>query len=184
MPAHQPTSWSMALAVTALITGCSAVNLSDFAERQPVLLPERYFAGNLQGWGLEFGPMGGIGRRIQLTASGRFDESTQTLHLDETYRFDDGHVDELQWRIRKLPDGRYEAREERSPEPGEGAAAGSAFRMTYRRAVPKADSSSTTLSFDDWFVRIDEDTVMVHASISKLMVPIGSLTVLYRRLPS
>ena len=56
--------------------------------------------------------------------------------------------------------------------------------MTYRRAVPEADSSSTTLSFDDWFVRIDEDTVMVHASISKLMVPIGSLTVLYRRLPS
>ena len=69
------------------------MDLSDFVERQPVLLPERYFAGNLQGWGLEFGPMGGIGRRIQLTASGRFDESTQTLHLEETYRFDDGHVD-------------------------------------------------------------------------------------------
>src|SRR4051812_49446251 len=109
MPAHQPRSWSMALAVTALITGCSAMDLSAFAERQPVLLPERYFAGNLQGWGLEFGPMAGIGRRIQLTASGRFDESTQNLHLDETYQFDDGHVDELQWRSCMLPYGRDEA---------------------------------------------------------------------------
>ncbi|MFL5334064.1 MAG: DUF3833 family protein, partial [Geminicoccaceae bacterium] len=174
----------MALAIAALVTGCSAMDLSDFAERQPVLLSERYFAANLQGWGLEFGPMGGIGRRIQLTASGRFDESTQTLHLDEIYRFDDGHVDRLQWRIRKVPDSRYEADEALSLEPGQGVAAGSAFRMIYRRAVPQADGSSTTLSFDDWFVRIDEDTVMVHASIQKLMVPIGSLTVLYRRLPS
>jgi len=32
------------------------------------------------------------------------------------------------------------------------------FRLTYRRDVPQTDGSSTTLSFDDWFVQIDDKT--------------------------
>lgn len=158
------------------------MDLSDFAARQPVLEPERFFVGELQGWGLEAGPLGGIGRRLQVTATGRFDEATNTLSLVETYRFDDGHVDHLEWRIRKLADGRYEAREARLVEPGAGEASGSAFHLAYRRTVPQADGSTATLGFDDWFILIDDETLMVRASIHKLMVPFGSLTVLYRRL--
>ena len=157
------------------------MNLSDFAGREPRLLPERFFAAELRGWGLEVGPLGGIGRRLQVTATGRFDEATQTLSLSETYRFDDGHVDRLDWRIRKLADGRYEAEEPRLIEPGAGEAAGSAFQLTYRRAVPQSDGSAATLSFDDWFIQIDAETVMVRASVHKLLVPVGSMTVLYRR---
>jgi hypothetical protein len=157
------------------------MNLSDFAGREPLMLPERFFASELRGWGLEAGPLGGIGRRLQVTASGRFDEATQTLSLSETYRFDDGHVDRLDWRIRKRADGRYEALEPGLTEPAEGEATGIAFRLTYRRAVPQGDGSTTTLTFDDWFIQIDEATVMVRASIHKLGVPVGSMTVLYRR---
>ena len=87
------------------------MDLSDFAAREPTLLPERFFVGELQGWELEVGPLGGIGRRLQVTATGRFDDATQTLVLTEAYRFDDGHVDRLEWRIRNLGDGRYEAHE-------------------------------------------------------------------------
>ena len=172
-----------ALTLAALTTGCSAMGLSDFAGREPPMLPERFFAGELQGWGMEVGPLGGIGRRVQVTTSGRFDEAAATLSLQETWRFDDGHVDRLQWRIRKLADGSYEVHEPTLTEPGEGEAAGAAYRMTYRRDVPQADGSSTTLSFDDWFVQIDPETVMVRAAITKVAVPVGSLTVLYRRAP-
>lgn len=174
--------YSVAALLVLIITSCTTTHLSDFAERRPVLEPERFFAGELQGWGLETGPLGGVGRRLQVTATGRFDAATKTLNLVETYRFDDGHVDRLDWRIRKLEDGRYEAREARLVEPGAGEASGSAFHLTYRRAVPQADGSTVTLGFDDWFILIDDETLMVRASIDKLMVPFGSLTVVYRRL--
>jgi hypothetical protein len=164
-----------------LLAGCSPMDLSDFADREPAMVPERFFAGELRGWGLEFGPLGGIGRRIEVEATGSFDEVSGVLTLDETYRFDDGHGDRLRWQIRRLGDGRYEAVEARAAEPGEGQAAGSVFRLTYRRDVPQTDGSSTVLSFDDWFIRIDRDTVMVRATISKLALPLGSMTVLYRR---
>lgn len=167
-----------------LITGCSAVSFSEFAGREPPMLPERFFAGELQGWGMEVGPLGEIGRRVQVDATGRFDEATATLSLDETWRFDDGHVDRLRWQIRKLGQGRYEALEATLVEAGEGEAAGAAFRLSYRRNVPQSDGSTTMLSLDDWFVQIDPDTVMVRAAISKLAAPIGSLTVLYRHKPS
>jgi hypothetical protein len=172
--------WHLA-GVILLGTGCSSMDIDDFAGREPAMVPERFFAGELRGWGMEIGVLGGLGRRLQVDASGRFDEATQTLHLDETYRFDDGHVDRLRWQIRKLDDGRYEAVEERALEPGEGESAGSAFRLTYRRAVPQADGSTTTLSFDDWFVQIDEETLMVWASVQKVMLPVGSMSVVYRR---
>ena len=146
------------------------------------MVPDRFFAGELRGWGMEIGVLGGLGRRLQVDASGRFDEATRTLQLDETYLFDDGHADHLRWRIRKLDDARYEALEDRALEPGEGEAAGSAFRLTYRRAVPRADGSSSTVSFDDWFVQIDEETLMVWASLQKLMLPVGSMSVIYRRI--
>ena len=165
----------------ALSTGCSTMDLDDFAGREPAMRPERFFAGRLQGWGLETGPLGGIGRRIEVRAEGRFDAATQTLHLEETYRFDDGHSDRLSWRIRRTEAG-YEALEARAVEPGEGRAAGAAFRLTYRRDVPQADGSSIVLGFDDWFIQIDPETVMVRATISKLALPIGSMTVLYRRM--
>lgn len=157
------------------------MDLASFAGKEPELLPERFFAAELRGWGMELGPMGGVGRRLQVTATGTYDAATRTLSLDETYRFDDGHVDRLRWRITRLDGGRYEAREERLVEPGQGEAAGNVFRLGYRREVPQSDGSATALTFDDWFVRIDEDTVMVRASIQKLMVPIGSMIVLYRR---
>jgi hypothetical protein len=156
------------------------MDLSDFADRQPSMEPERFFAGELRGWGIEVGPLGGIGRRIEVDATGRFDAATRTLTLDEIYRFDDGHVDQLHWQIRRQDDGTYVAVEARAPEPGEGRAAGSAFRLTYRRDVPQSDGSSKVLSFDDWFIQLDPETVMVRATISKLAVPIGSMTVLYR----
>ncbi len=154
---------------------------SDFADRQPPMLPERFFAGDLRGWGLEKGPLGGIGRRIQVEATGSYDEGSRELTLNESYRFDDGHVDRLHWRIRKLGDGDYEVVEARAAAPGEGRAAGSAFKMTYRRDVPQSDGSSTMLGFEDWFIQIDPETVMVTATISKFAVPFGSMTVLYRR---
>ena len=157
------------------------MNLSDFADQRPEMLPEKFFVGELRGWGVENSPFGGIGRRIEVEATGHFDVATQTLRLDETYRFDDGHVDHLEWRIHKLDKGRYQASETALLEPGEGEAAGSAFRLTYRRAVPQSDGSSTQLSFDDWFIQIDDDTVVVQASIRKLMIPVGSMTVTYRR---
>lgn len=157
------------------------MDLDTLADRGPPMRPERFFAGTLQGWGMELGPLGGVGRRIEIRAQGRFDPASATLFLDETYRFDDGQTDVLRWRIRVLGEGNYEASEARAPEPGQGRAEGAGFRLTYRRDVPHTDGGSTTLGFDDLFVQLDPQTVMVRASITKLAVPIGSLTVLYRR---
>jgi hypothetical protein len=159
------------------------MSLDDFADREPPMLPERFFAGNLRGWGLETGPLGGIGRRIEVVAEGRYDPGSATLHLVETYRFDDGQSDRLEWQIRRLDGGGYEAREARATTPGEGRAAGAAFRLTYQRDVPRRDGGSTVLDFDDLFVQIDPDTVMVRAAITRLAVPVGGMTVIYRREP-
>jgi Protein of unknown function (DUF3833) len=175
-----PRTASVVLAM-AMFTGCSSMQLADFADRQPTIRPEQFFVGSLSGWGLEVGPLGGIGRRLEVTAVGGFDPATQTLSLAETYRFDDGHMDRLDWRIRKGENGRYIAHEQRIAEPGDGEAAGCAFHLTYTRSVPQADGSRATLNFDDWFIQIDDNTLVVRASIRKLMIETGSMTVLYRR---
>ena len=132
------------------------------------ILPEKFFAGE----GVSRTEVRREGHQIEVEASGQFDVATQTLQLERDLPVcDNGHVDHLEWRIHKLDKGGYQASRRALLEPGEGEAAGSAFRLTYRRAVPQSDGSSTQLSFDKEFIQIDDDTVVVQASIRKLMIP-------------
>ena len=55
---------------TVLLTGCASTNLSDFTDQRPEMLPEKFFVGELRGWGVENSPFGRIGRRIEVEATG------------------------------------------------------------------------------------------------------------------
>ena len=116
------------------------MDLSDFATRQPVLEPEHFFAGDLQGWGLEVGPLGGIGRRLQVTATGRFDEATQTFAIStRPTGLTTAHVDRLEWQIHKLAAHSFTRRGKPGWPSRAGQGRGSAFRLAYRRNMPQTD---------------------------------------------
>jgi hypothetical protein len=124
---------------------------------------------------------GAFQSQFGIEASGRWDDASQTLRLTETYTFDDGHVDRLEWTIKKRDASRYEGREPRIDGTAQGEQAGNAFHWTYTRRVPARDGSESTSGFDDWFWLQDEKTLIARASVTRLGVEVGTLSVFYRK---
>ncbi|MFC0242780.1 DUF3833 family protein [Rhodopseudomonas telluris] len=158
------------------------MSIDDFKNTSPEFLPEEFFNGRLEGWGVLESLIGGLQKRATITAEGKWDAATQAVHFTETYRFDDGHVDTLQWTIRKLGPGKYSGTEPRLDGEASGEQAGCAFHWQYTRETPQKDGSTTKLNFDDWFYRIDATGCMVRGSAGRAGLPFATAHVTYRKL--
>ena len=120
------------------------MNIDDFASNTPTLVLEEFFNGQLRGWGITMGRLGGLQNRFSIEAEGRWDDSANTLALREVYTFDDGHVDTLVWTIIKRSATSYEGRETHIQGLASGEQQGNAFPWTYTREVPTKDGSTST----------------------------------------
>jgi hypothetical protein len=156
------------------------LKIDDFANTVPAFRPEVFFAQRLEGWGVLEGPTGALQKRFTVTAQGSRDG--EVIHFRETWTFDDGHVDTLNWRIRVEGDGRYTGAEDRVEGEAQGEVAGSAFHWTYTRETPQPDGKSIKLNFDDWFFQIDEVVVIAKGVGGRLGLPFASAHVTYRAL--
>src|SRR3954454_948767 len=142
--------------------------IEDFRETRPEFLPEEFFLGKLEGWAVFESLVGGLQQRATISAVGEWDIASQAVAFTETYTFDDGHTDTLNWTIRKVADGKYTGRESLLDGQADGEQAGCAFHWKYTRDVPQADGTKTKLNFDDWFYCIDERACIVRGSAGRV----------------
>lgn len=157
------------------------MKVQDFADKQPEFVLEQFFSGRTEGWGITLSRGETFVNQFRIKAEGHWDPEGQTLALREVYKFDDGHVDILVWTIRKLDTGKYEGRETRIPRVADGSQGGNAFHWKYSRDVPGSDGSSANMGFDDWFWLQDPDTMIAHASLTKLGFEVSTLNAFYRK---
>ena len=156
-----------------LITGCTDMDLSDFAARRAGAAARAV----LRGRAARLGARGRTAGRHRPTVAGHRDRPVRRGDADAG---PDRGLPVRRWSCRSVWNGAsasWVTAATRRTSCGSSSrarerSAGSAFRLTYRRAVPQTDGSTATLSFDDWFIQIDKDTLMVRASIHKLMVPV------------
>lgn len=157
------------------------MNIKDFAGTQPVFKPEQFLTGALRGWGIVELMIGNHVRRFTVEASGSWDEDRHLLWLDETWRFDDGHIDRICWRIRRDAADLYVGHEDRLNGEAQGEKAGAAFHWRYTRDVPQKNGQSVTLDFDDWFWQIDDRTVMVKGTAGRFGLPFATAHLTYQK---
>ncbi len=155
------------------------MGIEDYLGKRPQLLPEHFLAGRLEGWGVIEGPLGGLQARYTIKAEGSFEGAL--LLFDETWSFDDGKQQTLNWQLKKLAERRYEGTETHLVGQAKGEQAGFAFHWEYTRDVP-GDNGSTRLNFDDWFYLIDERTCIVRGTAGRAGLPFATAHVTYRRL--
>ena len=157
------------------------MNIETFAGSSPPFLPEQFFAGGLEGWGILETPFGGLRKRYTVQGRGVWEPIAGIVSFSEVWRFDNGRTDTLDWRIRKLAPGSYSGVEARLEGEAKGKQAGAAFHWTYTRDTPQDDGSSMSLAFNDWFYMIDERVAIVRATAKRLAVPVALVHATYRR---
>lgn len=158
------------------------MNIKDFAGTSPEFLPEAFFDGGLEGWGIVERLTGNLQRRFTVKANGTWNKTQRLLDFSETWTFEDGWSDTLTWRISKLDHGVYEGTERRIDGRAEGEQAGCAFHWRYTRDTPMGDGKSMVLNFNDWFYRIDERVGMVRGSAGRAGIPFSIVHATYRKL--
>ena len=100
--------------------------------------------------------------------------------LDEAFTYSDGTKQRRIWRLKALPNGRYEGRADDVVGMASGQTKGNAFQWQYTLALP-VDGSVWHVQFDDWMYLMDERVMLNKAVMSKLGVTLGEVTLSFTR---
>ena len=164
------------LAILALATGCSTMDIEDFVDQGPQLQIEDYFQGNTKAWGLFEDRFGAVRRQFTVDINGTWDGSE--LVLDEKFIFNDGETDRRVWRIKKKGVNQYVGRADDVVGSAEGKAFGNALHWRYDVNM-KIGGRDWRVTFDDWMFLQAGDALINRASVSKWGIEIGSITLFF-----
>jgi hypothetical protein len=140
---------------------------------------EPYFLGEVKAWGLFEPTFGGSIRQFTVSIAGRRDGSA--LVLDEDFRFSDGETQRRVWRIEADGAGSYAGRADDVLGLARGELRGNGLHWTYDLRL-KTDDGGLDVTFDDWLYRFDDEVVLNRATIRKWGLPVGSVTLAFRKI--
>lgn len=167
-----------ALAFLAPLGACASFDLESHSDRGPELDLKEYFEGRTYAWGMFEDRGGSMKRSFKVIIDGRIADGTLTL--DERFLFDDGERDRRVWTLRQAADGSWSGDANDTVQTAEGDASGAAYRMKYKTSLDVGDKKYV-VSFDDRMFRIDEDTVINRAIVSKFGFRVGEATIVFRK---
>jgi hypothetical protein len=155
------------------LSACAGPQISDYAAQTPVLDLRTYFSGTVDAWGLFTDRSGRVVKRFKVVMDCKWqgDEGV----LDEAFTYSDGTQQRRIWRLKALPNGRYEGRADDVVGMASGQTQGNAFQWQYTLALP-VDGSVWHVQFDDWMYLMDDRVMLNKAVMSKLGVTLGEVT--------
>ena len=169
---------SLAAGSALALSACAGPQISDYAAQTPLLDLRTYFNGTVDAWGLFTDRSGRVVKRFTVVMDCKWqgDEGV----LDEAFTYSDGTKQRRIWRLKALPNGRYEGRADDVVGMASGQTKGNAFQWQYTLALP-IDGSVWHVQFDDWMYLMDERVMLNKAVMSKLGVTLGEVTLSFTR---
>ena len=169
---------SLATVGALALSACAGPQISDYAAQTPILDLRTYFNGTVDAWGLFTDRSGRVVKRFTVVMDCKWqgDEGV----LDEAFTYSDGTKQRRIWRLKALPNGRYEGRADDVVGMASGQTKGNAFQWQYTLALP-IDGSVWHVQFDDWMYLMDERVMLNKAVMSKLGVTLGEVTLSFTR---
>jgi hypothetical protein len=164
---------ALALAGALALTGCAGIAPSDYRAEKPALSLERFFDGPLEGWGMFQDRSGKVLRRFHVTIDARWENGVGTL--DEHFTWSDGERQRRVWVLKPAGDGRYSGTAGDVVGEAVGEVSGNALRWRYVLALP-VDGRVWHVDFDDWMFLVDDRVLLNRATMSKLGVRLGEVT--------
>jgi hypothetical protein len=152
----------------------------DFENSTPTLRIEEYFAGKTRAWGIFEDRFGTLRRDFIVDITGTWDETTQTLTLDEDFTYSDGEKDRRIWTIRKIDRHTYSGTAGDIIGSASGEAYGKALNWRYTMDL-KVGEGSWRVNFDDWMFLADSETLINRARVSKFGIDIGEVSLFFRK---
>ena len=148
----------------------------DFKDKKPRLIIEEYLKGEVKAWGILQNRSGKVTRQFSAILNGKWD-GTQLI-LDETFNWDDGEIQNRQWKINKIDEHNYEGTAGDVVGKAKGFSYGPAFKFEYVLLVP-VKGKEIKITFDDWIFMQDEKVAINRAKMTKFGIRVADLTVVF-----
>ncbi len=162
-----------------LITSCSnnsVMKPEDFKNKEPRLIIEKYFTGNVKAWGVLQNRSGKVTRQFIANLKGTWDGNQ--LILKEKFNWDDGEIQDREWKINKIDEHNYEGTAGDVVGKAIGYSYGPAFKFEYVLLVP-VKGRELKITFDDWLFKQDEKVAINRATMTKFGFKLAELTVFF-----
>jgi hypothetical protein len=166
------------LGLTFMLGGCAASSIEDYRDKQPAFDPSVFFASHTDAWGMFQKRSGEVVRRFKVSMEGAW--QGKEFVLDESFTYDDGETQHRQWHLTRTENGAWHGRAADIVGDAEGHQAGYALEWQYVMTVP-VGTSKYDFTFDDWSYLVDEKHAVNRASMKKLGVEVGEVTLFFSK---
>ena len=168
----------LSLVLTILLINCSGNNMKpiDFKNQKPRLIIEEYLSGNVKAWGILQNRSGKVTRQFSADLNGKWDG--KQLVLDEKFIWNDGEIQTRKWKIDKIDEHNYEGTAGDVVGKAKGYSYGPAFKFEYVLLVP-VKGKEMKITFDDWIFMRDERVAINRATMTKFVIKVAELTVMF-----
>ncbi len=160
------------LAAAAVLAGCAAPQVTDYAKETPLLDLRQYFNGTLDAYGVFLDRSGKVARRFTVVMNCSWNGADGVL--DEDFIYSDGEKQKRVWRMKYLGDGRYSGTAGDVIGTALGQTSGNAFRWGYTLSLP-VDGKVYEVQFDDWMYLMDDRVMLNKAVMSKFGIYLGEV---------
>ena len=163
----------------ALLAACMTTPEATVPPVAEPLALQTFFAGMTMGEGRFESGIAGVDRSFTVKTRGTWDGRTLTLRED--FRFEDGERDTKTWRFTKQKDGTFTGTRGDVIGVAEVRQDGKTVRLSYDARLAGKNGKERIVHFEDVLVPESATSVLNKAVISKYGVPVGTVTVVFRR---
>jgi Protein of unknown function (DUF3833) len=171
-------STTAASALALLLGGCASQQIETYTAERPALDLQSYFNGTVDAWGVFTDRSGTVVKRFTVVMHCSWTGNEGVL--DEDFTYSDGSTQKRVWRLTKLADGRYTGTAGDVVGTAQGQTRGNAFYWAYTLRLP-VNGTEYEVQFDDWMYLMDEKVMLNKATMSKLGVRLGEVTLSFRK---
>ena len=154
------------------------MTISDVSQSTPKLVLEKYFLGKTYASGIFEDRFGTVRRQFTVDIEGTFDQNV--LYLVEDFVFNDGERETREWIIKRSGKDTYEGRADDVIGVARGQSLGNTLNWRYDMRL-KVGGSSVKVHFNDWMFLQPNGVLINKATVSKLGVDIGRVTIAFTK---
>jgi len=167
-----------AVAAVPFLASCAGPQVQSYAQEKPLLDLRTYFTGTIDAWGVFTDRSGQVVKRFTVVMDCSWNGNEGVL--DEAFVYSDGTRQRRIWKLQAGPNGTYTGRADDVVGEASGQVSGNAFRWAYTLALP-VDGTVWHVQFDDWMYLMSDRVMLNKASMSKLGVFLGEVTLSFTK---
>ena len=156
------------------------MKIEDYAQFTPRFDIFEYFQGKTRGWGMFQDRDGTLKRQFVVDINGVIENNE--LVMTEDFVWNDGEKSQRIWRIQRTQSGQYSGRAADVVGQAQGKSAGNALNWQYTLNLP-VDGKTWQVNFDDWMFLQPDNVLLNRATMSKLGIRLGEVTIAFSKQP-